>query len=249
MINELSAKWDRVLEDTVRDRARILGEKAPSDFSVLALEKLTRATLKKKSDVRFLNLIGMGGAGMKQVGEKLINGKPSFKRLVRVTTRQPLLGEKQHIDYHFYTKELFRDEEKKGNMLAVVKKTDEWRGILAKDFFELVSAGDLFFTDSKRLSPQLFIEDPRTKYVSLVTIFLLPPDFYTHVDRVGEEIKQYTLSDGNPVEDQQCLERWLREGMDQFRASNELYQGKLLIDGFIVNNDPQEAANKIRAIF
>lgn len=251
-VDALQQQWGEAVRDTVIRRAELCGVSAPTECSTAALEGLTLSALtQRRRHIRFLNLLGSAGAGKSRIGAELQTGTPRLTRLVRVTTRQPLPAEISDVDYHFYTREQFLAAEAAGALFGIVKKTSEWRAMVLDEFLGLVRSDQAFYIDGKRTNPAHFLEDQRVRDVPFATIFLLPPDFQTLFERLrGRTAAFEELGEqARDLAGDQNLEKWIAEGIEQLRASNELYNGSPVIDGYVVNTTIPETAAKLRALF
>ena len=62
---------------------------------------------KNKKRKTVLVIGGPSGVGESTITKKIIERFPIFKRLVTATTRKPRLGEKNRVDYYFFSKNKF----------------------------------------------------------------------------------------------------------------------------------------------
>jgi len=64
-----------------------------------------------------LILAGPAGSGKSTLCDRLVNENLGFSRVVTTTTRSPREGEKNGVDYHFYSEEEFDDKIKNEEFL------------------------------------------------------------------------------------------------------------------------------------
>lgn len=81
------------------------------------------------SRIPIVVLAGPSGVGKTTIAERLIAEPPiPLRRAVTATTRNPRPGERPEIDYHFWTRERFRDEIAARRML-------EWAEVHGSDLY------------------------------------------------------------------------------------------------------------------
>jgi guanylate kinase len=87
----------------------------------------------QKSNIFIIS--GPTGCGESTITNAIIKKLPKFTRLITATTRQPRLNEKNGVDYYFFSKQEFKNEIKKGNILehTYIKNRDTYYGTYKPD--------------------------------------------------------------------------------------------------------------------
>ena len=130
------------------------------------------------------------GVGKTTLTKKIEENNKNFKISISYTTRKPRLNEIDGKDYHFVDIKQFDEMVKKNSFFEHAKIFDNYYGTLKKTVLELISKGtDVLFDIDWQGTQQL----KQIKDLSLVTIFIIPPDIKILKERltnrhVGEEI-------------------------------------------------------------
>ncbi|MBT4277382.1 hypothetical protein HOD96_01395 [Candidatus Falkowbacteria bacterium] len=116
-------------------------------------------------------IAGPTGSGESTITNKIIEKYPNYTRLVTATTRQPRLKEKQAVDYYFFSKEIFLQEIKKGNIIeyTYVKNRDVYYGSYKLDLEEKFKKGLTVVVNPDIVGTKYY-----KKYYNAVTIFIKP---------------------------------------------------------------------------
>ena len=111
------------------------------------------------------------GAGKTTIVDAVLKRDKTVARVVTATTRAPRTGEKDGVDYHFWTIKQFEQAIKKGQMLEWAQVHTHYYGIPKKSVEALLKKG---------ICPILVIDvqGARTmlkEYPDAVTVFIVPP--------------------------------------------------------------------------
>lgn len=111
------------------------------------------------------------GAGKTTIVDAVLKRDKTVARVVTATTRAPRTGEKDGVDYHFWTIKQFEQAIKKGQMLEWAQVHTHYYGIPKKSVEGLLK---------KDICPILVIDvqGARTmlkEYPDAVTVFIVPP--------------------------------------------------------------------------
>lgn len=92
---------------------------------------------------RVLVIGGPTGSGETTITNEIINRFPVFTRLVTATSRKPRNGEKNKIDYYFFSKEEFEKQIQNGNIIeyTYIKNRDTYYGTYKPDLDEKIEKG------------------------------------------------------------------------------------------------------------
>lgn len=86
-------------------------------------------------------ITGPSGVGKTTVAMKLIEQIPHLKKLVTCTTRPKREGEKQDVDYHFLTEDLFKQMRERGELFEWDEHYGAFYGNRTAELEELFAAG------------------------------------------------------------------------------------------------------------
>jgi guanylate kinase len=86
---------------------------------------------------------GPTGSGESTITNAIIKRFPVFTRLVTATSRKPRNGEKDKIDYYFFSKEEFEKQIGDGNIIeyTFIKNRDAYYGTYKPDLDEKIAKG------------------------------------------------------------------------------------------------------------
>jgi guanylate kinase len=125
-----------------------------------------------------LLLSAPSGAGKTTVSQALLRDNPGLRRVITCATRAPRPGERDGVDYHFFSQETFAQLVADGQFLEHARVFGEGKGILKDSVRELLDAGrdvllnvDVQGAETVRRVSAI---DP-TLAGRLVTVFLTPP--------------------------------------------------------------------------
>ena len=113
------------------------------------------------------------GAGKTTLTKKIVKNNKNFEISISFTTRKPRPNEINGKDYHFVEKDDFNNLVKENNFFEHASIFDNYYGTHKKTVLELISKGkDVLFDIDWQGTQQL----KKVKNLSLVTIFILPPN-------------------------------------------------------------------------
>ena len=130
------------------------------------------------------------GAGKTTLTKKIAENNTNFIISISHTTRKPRPSEINGKDYHFVSTEEFNSLVKKNSFFEYANIFDNRYGTLKKSVIESLSLGkDVLFDIDWQGTQQL----KKTENLSLVTIFILPPNIKVLKERLlnrhGGEVK------------------------------------------------------------
>ena len=121
------------------------------------------------------------GTGKTTLTKKLAVNNKNFSISISYTTRKPRPNEINGKDYHFVSREKFENSVKENNFFEYANIFDNFYGTLKKPVLELLSNGkDVLFDIDWQGTKQL----NKTKNLSLVTFFILPPNLKALKERL-----------------------------------------------------------------
>ena len=126
----------------------------------------------KRQGMMFV-LSSPSGAGKTTLTKKLAENNTNFVISISHTTRKPRSNEINGKDYHFVSKEKFKNLVKEKNFFEYANIFGNHYGTLKNPVIEFLSQGkDVLFDIDWQGTQQL----KKIKDLSIVTIFILPPD-------------------------------------------------------------------------
>jgi guanylate kinase len=178
---------------------------------------------------RVLVIAGPTGCGESTITNELIKRFPSFKRLVTATTRAMRAGERNAVSYYFLSKEKFKDEISKGNIIehTYVENRDAYYGSYKPDLDKKIAAGFNIIVNPDMVGAKYY----KDKYAA-ITIFI-KPDFI-------ENIRKRILNREPEITDKELSSRLVN-------AENEI-RNEISAYDFVVTNKQdllEEAVNEI----
>ena len=142
-------------------------------------EKRKAETPQKKSAPPLLVLISApSGAGKTTLCDLLLEVLPQLTRAITCTTRPPRPGEKDGVDYHFFTAEEFLKRLHAGNFLEHATVYGNSYGILKSELLGKLRDGKDVLLNVDVQGAATIREQAKTEpelHRALVTIFLTPP--------------------------------------------------------------------------
>jgi len=121
------------------------------------------------------------GTGKTTLTKKLAEHNANFSISISYTTRKPRYNEINGKDYFFVSRSEFDDLVKENNFFEYANIFDNCYGTLKKPVLELLSRGkDVLFDIDWQGTKQL----NKTKNLSLVTFFILPPNLKVLKERL-----------------------------------------------------------------
>ncbi len=120
------------------------------------------------------------GAGKTTIVDAVLKRDKSVSRVITATTRTPRTGEKNGVDYHFWTIKQFEQAIKKGQMLEWAQVHTHYYGIPKKSVDDLMKKG---------ICPILVIDvqgarTVRAQYPNAATVFIVPPSLKELKNRI-----------------------------------------------------------------
>lgn len=162
------------------------------------------------------------GGGESTITKKIINRFPSFKRLITATTRKPRNKEKPGVDYYFLSKNKFKEEIKKGNIIehTYVKNRRAYYGSYKLDLEKKLNHGFNVIINPDAVGAKYY-----KKNYQAVTIFVKP-------DSLASIKKRLIARDSNIERTE--LKRRLKNAASEIKNESRFYdfivinrQGKL----------------------
>ena len=121
------------------------------------------------------------GAGKTTLTKKIAENNSNFTISISYTTRKPRPNEINGKDYHFVTTEKFNSLVKENNFFEYANIFDNYYGTHKKTVLELLSKGkDVLFDIDWQGTQQL----KKISDLSVVTIFILPPNIHVLKERL-----------------------------------------------------------------
>ncbi len=166
------------------------------------------------------------GAGKTTIVDAVLKCNKTVARVVTATTRAPRVGEKDGIDYHFWTIKQFEQAIKKGQMLEWAQVHTHYYGIPKKSVEDLLQKG---------ICPILVIDvqGARTmlkEYPDAATVFIVPPSL--------KELKKRILGRNDNTQDIEIRLETAKKEMLELEHYNYA----------LLNDDLAEAVDKMAGI-
>jgi guanylate kinase len=134
----------------------------------------------EKKGMMFI-LSSPSGAGKTTLTKKIAENNPNFIISISYTTRKARSNEINGKDYHFVTTEKFNNLVKENNFFEYANIFDNYYGTHKKTVLGLLSKGkDVLFDIDWQGTQQL----KKISDLSLVTIFILPPNIHVLKERL-----------------------------------------------------------------
>ena len=134
----------------------------------------------EKKGMMFI-LSSPSGAGKTTLTKKIAENNSNFKISISFTTRKARPNEINGKDYHFVTTEKFNSLVKENNFFEYANIFDNYYGTHKKTVLELLSKGkDVLFDIDWQGTQQL----KKISDLSVVTIFILPPNIHVLKERL-----------------------------------------------------------------
>jgi len=175
-----------------------------------------------------LILSGPSGAGKSTIISKSIDRIGEFYFSISTTTRRPREGERDGVEYHFVTKDEFKEGIRRGDFLEYAVVHGNYYGTSLKPVQEALSAGKLVIFDIDIQGHRLI----RAKMEDLVTsIFITPPTL--------NELKRRLYSRSNRLDE--MVERRIENAKYEIKAMGEF-------DFVIINDEVNRAVEQFITI-
>ncbi|MBI2610738.1 guanylate kinase [Candidatus Kaiserbacteria bacterium] len=178
-------------------------------------------------------IAGPSGSGESTVTERVVERYPDrAQRLVTATTRAPRVGEKNGIDYYFFTKDEFARERKKGHILesTYIKNRDTYYGTYAPDLEKKIASGCIVIVNPDLVGARYYKD-----HYGAATIFIVPESVEALERRIRERSPE--------LSEEEIAHR-------KENAVREMQKEQSFYDHMVVNADGklEEAVDKVVAI-
>lgn len=171
-------------------------------------------------------LSGVSGAGKDTIKKELIKRMENVISLPSFTSREPRIGEEEGVQYHFITKEEFKEKIKNGEFYEYDIHHENYYGTSIKLMNEKIQSGKIIVKDIEVNGTENLIKTLKNE-TKLVTIFL-------KVDK--EELKHRLLNRGDN----------LSEAEMELRLSRlEYEESKINLYDYVIKNDDLEKTVQI----
>jgi guanylate kinase len=169
-------------------------------------------------------LSGPSGCGKSSIAKRLLED-PGYCFSVSATTRQPRAGEVDGRDYHFLSREQFREKVRQGAFLEHAEVHGNMYGTLREPVDEQVAAGIHVLLDiDVQGALQL-----KAQGVPGLYLFIAPPSF--------EELRRRLVGRGTDAPE--VIERRLQKAEDEYRE-------RVKYDHVVTNDDLDRAVAEVR---
>ncbi|MBQ2937917.1 MAG: AAA family ATPase [Clostridia bacterium] len=166
-------------------------------------------------------LSGVSGAGKDTIKKELIKRMENVISLPSFTSRNPRVGEEEGVQYHFITKEEFKEKIKNGEFYEYDIHHENYYGTSRKLMNEKIQSGKIIVKDIEVNGTENLIKTLKHE-TKLVTIFL-------KVDK--EELKHRLINRGDD----------LSESEMELRLSRLQYEeSKIPLYDYVIKNDELE---------
>lgn len=177
-------------------------------------------------------IAGPSGSGETTITQEIISRYPRVKRLVTATTRPPREGERNGVDYYFFSKGEFEREKKSGRILesTYIENRDTYYGSYGPDLEKKISAGNIVVVNPDIVGARYYKEN-----YGATTIFIIPES----IDALERRIR-----DRSPeLSDEEVAHR-------KKNAESEMRKEQSFYDYVVVNADGklERAVREIVAI-
>ena len=171
-------------------------------------------------------LSGVSGAGKDTIKKELINRMENVISLPSFTSRDPRPGEEEGVQYHFISKEEFKEKIKNGEFYEYDIHHDNYYGTSRKLMNEKIKSGKIIVKDIEVNGTENLLKILKGE-TRLITIFL-------KVDK--EELKHRLINRGDN----------LSEAEMELRLSRlEYEESKIKLYDYVIKNDDLEKTVQI----
>lgn len=129
-------------------------------------------------------IAGPSGSGESTVTNEIVRRFPDrVNRLVTATTRPPRVGEKNGVDYYFFTEEEFTRLKEQGDILesTYIPNRNTYYGSYALDLQEKIDSGDIVIVNPDIVGARYY-----KKNFNATTIFIVPENIDALERRIRE---------------------------------------------------------------
>lgn len=166
------------------------------------------------------------GAGKTTIVDAVLKRDASVSRVITATTRAPRKGEKDGVDYHFWSIKQFEQAIKKGQMLEWAQVHTHYYGIPKKSVDVLLKKG---------ICPILVIDvqgarTVKNEYPQAATVFIVPPSL--------KELKKRILGRNDNTQDIEIRLETAKKEMQELDR----------YDYALLNDDLEKAVNDMAGI-
>ena len=172
-------------------------------------------------------LSGPSGSGKDTVLKALKEVDSDVKVSVSMTTRNPRQGDVDGVDYYFVTREYFEKKIAENKMLEYAEYAGNYYGTPADPVDEMLRQGKAVFLEIEVQGA----EKIRSRYDSVISIFLMPPSMRVLEDRLR----------GRGTEDEETIQHRLFIAREEIRRAPEY-------DYVVVNDTIENAVEGIETI-
>ena len=158
-----------------------------SPTSKVQRPKSVRAPEKKSAPPLLILISAPSGAGKTTLCALLLASQPNLTRAITCTTRAPRPGEKDGVDYHFFTAEEFLKRLHAGNFLEHATVYGNSYGFLKSELLGKLRAGKDVLLNVDVQGAATIREQAATEpelQRALITIFLTPPSVVVLEERL-----------------------------------------------------------------
>jgi len=172
-------------------------------------------------------LTGPSGAGKSTIAEEIIKKEKNLTKVITCTTRPMRAGEKDGVDYRFFSKEEFEKFIRKDMLLERAMVYDNHYGSLRDDVEKIMESGKsvLFVVD---VQGAMTI---KAKFRGAVDIFIKTPDIGILRDRLEKRKK----------DSKEVIAQRLQSAKDELALESEF-------NYVVVNDDLKTAISEVRKI-
>ena len=126
-------------------------------------------------------IAGPAGSGKNTILFEIAKRCPNTTHMVTATTRAPRQGEKDGVDYYFWTRERFEDEMRKGNILEHYyrSETETYYGTYKLDIDEKLASGKVVLAQIQIVGAKYLKE-----HYGATTFFIMAPSLDAFERRV-----------------------------------------------------------------
>ena len=173
-------------------------------------------------------LSGVSGAGKDTIKKELIKRMENVISLPSFTSRGPRPGEEEGIQYHFITKEEFKEKIKNGEFYEYDLHHENYYGTSRKLMNEKIQSGKIIVKDIEVNGTENLIKTLGNE-TKLVTIFL-------KVDKEELELKNRLINRGDNLSESEMQLR-----LDRL----EYEESKIKLYDYVIKNDDLEKTVQI----